>query len=160
MPDSTEHVTVQIVELLRKKREYVQTLRQLALKQGEAIKNKNPEALSELLGARETVMEEIDRLNGELTGGRNKGPLPEHTNNNKPLELPVKNSDTGRLTEEIDRLLRETQSIDFRNIESAGGLRDEIRDELKSVSLHKKSREAYGGGKGEKFVGAFLNRES
>ena len=159
MQDSTEYVTVQIVELLRNKKKYVQNLRQLALKQGEAIKNKNREALSDLLGAREAVMGEIDRLNGELAARRKDPPGESPRMAGGPVETPVEDGETGKLTEEIGILLRETQSIDTQNARLAVGLREEARDHLKSVSLHKKSRAVYGG-KGKEFVGGFLNRKS
>ncbi|NLK00892.1 MAG: hypothetical protein GX318_06605 [Clostridia bacterium] len=144
-----EELIQKLVSNLRSKKEYMEELRSYALRQKQGLEKKDIEGLPEIISARSDIAEKIDGLDGEnrellsaISPGVGGG-----------LGLEVE--ELGRASEE---LAREIHGMDQESILLARGLEEDLKKDLKNISSHRRSKNAYQG-EGKRFTGAFLNEK-
>jgi len=159
--------TVQkLIEILRKKKEYMCQLKSLALKQKQVLEDKDPEALSEILDTRDKVIAEVDLLDAQA--GKLK--LPGNVSDGGSFKDKCRAAGSGQgqsedcsseiegLEKEINDLAREIYYLDLDSIKLAQKHKEELQEKLKDLSLYRRSKDLYKG-RGKKLSGVFLNKQ-
>ncbi|NLO89744.1 MAG: hypothetical protein GX088_05375 [Clostridia bacterium] len=150
MKESRDQTIEKLLSLMRKKKEYMENLKILALKQKAALNNyedMDAEAVLGILEERRSIIDKVDMLDAEVYGKEGPGAAR--------VDFP---SEARELEREIARIAREIHDVDKESTAAAEEMMNKLKEKIKEVTLHRKSKDFYKG-KGKGFSGVFLNEE-
>jgi len=142
---------------MRKKKEYMETLKILALKQKAALdspEDMDAEAVLGILEERRSIINKVDMLDAEVYGTKGAGAAGGFEGA-KRKDFP---SEALELEKEIARIAREIYDADRESAAAAEEVMKKLKEKIKEVNLHRKSKDFYKG-KGKGFSGVFLNEK-
>jgi len=152
-----DKTVVKLLENLKKKKEYMKMLKDLALKQKLILsdfESGGSESLLDILEERRNIIREVDRLNSEVYGEKRERELG-NADLAERKGFPV---EALELEREAAELAKEIYDIDRESMKIAQETVEEIKEKIKEVNLHRKSKDFYKG-KGKGFSGVFLNEK-
>ena len=157
MKESRDQTIARLLSLMRKKKEYMETLKILALKQKAALdspEDMDAEAVLGILEERRSIINKVDMLDAEVYGTKGAGAAGGFEGA-KRKDFP---SEALELEKEIARIAREIYDADRESAAAAEEVMKKLKEKIKEVNLHRKSKDFYKG-KGKGFSGVFLNEK-